>query len=199
MAYGDFDLQTVVQKFELARNEATNLFGEVEPFEPSDVLRGWLDEFARVALGINTDQARREYIIAPIMREVMRRSQRKINIFPGVTFNVDQARGLTGVCDDLIARSPEVYFVEAPVVAVVEVKKEDIPSGLGQCIAEMVAIQVFNERYGRTLPAAYGCVTSGSHWRFLKLKEKDLLIDRREYYLDDVAKILGILVGIARG
>ena len=198
MAYADFDLRTVMEKFELTRNEDVALFEKIEPLEPSDVLRGWLDEFAPVALGINTERARREYIIAPIMGEAKRRSHRKINVFPGVTFNVDQARGLTGVCDYLIAQSPEVFFVEAPILAVVEAKKEDIPSGLGQCIAEMVAIQIFNEKYGRTIPVAYGCVTSGSHWRFLNLKEKDLFIDRWEYYLDDVAKILGILVTIGR-
>jgi hypothetical protein len=199
MAYADFDLETVVQRFELARNEDTDLFEDVELLEPSDVLREWLDEFAPLALAINTEQARREYIIAPIMGEAMRRSRTRINVFPGVTFNVDQARGLTGVCDYLIARSAERYFVEAPVVAIVEAKKEDITSGLGQCVAEMVAIQLFNERKGKPLPVAHGCVTSGNLWKFLRLKGGALHIDAPEYYLRDVAKILGILVCIARG
>jgi len=45
----------------------------------------------------------------------------------------------------------------------------------------------------------FGCVTSGSVWRFLKLEGTTLYIDRPEYYLRDAAKILGILVSIARG
>ena len=47
--------------------------------------------------------------------------------------------------------------MEAPIVAVVEAKKEDLIAGLGQCVAEMVAIQMFNEREGTPMPAVYGC------------------------------------------
>ena len=96
------------------------------------------------------------------------------------------------------ARSSSRYFVEAPLVAVVEAKREDLTSGLGQCAAEMVAIQIFNEKDGRPTPVVYGAVTSGSNWRFLKLEGSTLFIDQPEYYLRDAAKILGILVGIAR-
>jgi hypothetical protein len=45
----------------------------------------------------------------------------------------------------------------------------------------------------------YGCVTSGSNWRFLRLQESQLAIDRREYYLREVGTILGILVQILGG
>ena len=36
-------------------------------------------------------------------------------------------------------------------------------------------------------------------WRFLKLAGTALSIDQPEYYLGDVAKVLGILISIARG
>jgi hypothetical protein len=199
MAYADFDLKTAVRKFQISRSEDSDLFQDVEPIEPSDILRGLLDEFGPVALGINTEQARREYIIAPILMEAKRRSPVAINVLPGVTLTVDPDRGLIGYCDYLIARSPELYYVESPIVAVVEAKKEDLIAGLGQAVAEMVAIQLFNEKDGTPVPAVYGCVTSGSDWRFLKLTGKDLFIDRREYHLDEVAKILGILVTCAQG
>jgi hypothetical protein len=87
--------------------------------------------------------------------------------------------------------------VEAPILAVVEAKREDISAGLGPCVAEMVAIQLFNEREGTPMPAAYGCVTSGNLWRFLKLAGKALAIDVPEYGLGHLAKILAILVHIA--
>ena len=106
---------------------------------------------------------------------------------------------MTGFCDFLLARSEEFYYLQGPILAVVEAKKEDIVAGLGQCAAEMVAIRLFNEREGTPLPAAFGCVTSGSVWRFLKLEGATLYIDRPEYYLREAAKILGILVSIARG
>jgi hypothetical protein len=106
---------------------------------------------------------------------------------------------LVGFCDFLIARSPEIYYVQGPILAVVEAKKEDLVAGLGQCVAEMVAIRLFNEREGTPVAAVFGCVTSGSNWRFLKLEGSTLFIDRPEYYPRDAAKILGILVSIARG
>ncbi len=197
MAFADFDLKTAVQRFQLSENRKTDLFNGVEPIEPSDHLRGWLAEFAPVALGVNTERARREYIIAPILAEVKRRSQVEINVLPGVLLSVDPAQGLTGYGDYLVTRSAEFYYVQAPLAAVVAAKREDLIAGLGQCVAEMVAIRLFNERKGTPIPAVYGCITSGNNWRFLKLKENDLFIDLPEYYLDDVVKLLGILIGIA--
>jgi hypothetical protein len=75
----------------------------------------------------------------------------------------------------------------------VEAKKEDIIAGLGQCVAEMVAAQIFNEREGNEISVIYGTVTSGTNWKFLKLEGKVVEIDLVEYYLTDVNKILGIL------
>jgi hypothetical protein len=199
MAYGDFDLRTAVHAFGLTEERSTDLFADVEALGPSDYLRGWLDEFAPVALGINTERARSEFIIAPILAEAKRQAGTTVNVLPGVAFEVDTAQGLTGYCDYLIARSPEIFYVQGPVLAVVEAKREDLVSGLGQCAAEMVAIRLFNEREGTPLPAVFGAVTSGSIWRFLRLAETVLSIDRLEYYLRDVPKILGILVRIARG
>lgn len=196
MAYADFDLKTAVQKFDLSKNESVDLFAHLEPIQPSDTLNQWLAEFAPVALGITTEQARRELIITPILAEAKRRSRLAINFFPGAPLSVDEARGLTGVCDYLITRSAEVYYVEAPILAVVEAKREDLSGGLGQCVAEMVAIQLFNQREGTPVPAAYGCVTSGNLWRFLKLEGNSLFIDMPEYGLGQLAKILAILVDI---
>ena len=135
-------------------------------------------------------------IIAPVLAEAKRRSPVAFNVFPGVALTVYEARGLSGVCDYLVSRSAEMYFVEAPVVTVVEAKKEDLGRDSANACAEMVAIQLFNEREGTPLPAAFGCVTSGNLWRFLKLEGTALSIDRSEYGLRDVAKILGILVSI---
>jgi hypothetical protein len=198
MAYAEFDLKKAVETFGLFEEDKTDLFKDVEPIEPSEFLRVWLEELAGVALGVSSEKARSEFIIAPMLVEMKRRSGGMVNVLPGVTFVVDQTQGLTGFCDYLIAQSREVYYVKAPVFAVVEAKREDLVAGLGQCAAEMVAIQIFNEREGKPLPAVHGCVTSGNLWRFLRLAGKKLNIDLPEYYLRDAGKILGILVTIAR-
>ncbi len=199
MSYADYDLRTAVQTFGLTERRDTDMFAAVGPLEPSGFLRVWLDEFAPLALGVNSERARSEFIIAPVLAETQRRAEHKVNVLPGVAFDVDKTRGLTGFCDYLVARSQEIFYVQGPILAVVEAKKEDLVSGLGQCAAEMVAIGLFNEREGTPVPAVFGCVTSGSIWRFLKLEGSTLFIDKPEYYLRDAPKILGILVSIARG
>jgi hypothetical protein len=195
MEFSDFDLRTAVHTFALTEERNTDLFAGVDLLEPSEFLRIWLDTFAPVALGVNSEKARSEFIIAPMLGEAKLRAGTSVNVLPGVTFDVDKAQGLTGFCDFLIARSPEIYYIQSPIVAVVEAKKEDLIAGLGQCVAAMVAIRLFNERDGTPIPAIFGCVTSGSIWRFLKLEGSRLFIDRPEYYLRDAAKVLGILVG----
>ena len=76
-----------------------------------------------------------------MLLELRRIFDRKISFFSGIEFNIDKERGLNGFCDFLISCSPEQLFVKAPVIAIVEAKNENIMSGIGQCIAEMVAAQ----------------------------------------------------------
>jgi hypothetical protein len=196
MSFSDFDLRRAVDTFGLEEDRDSDLFATVAPLAPSEFLRTWLEEFAPVALGINTEKARSEFIIAPVLAEARRRAVGPANLLPGVTLDVDRERGLSGICDFIITRSGEYYYLRGPLLAVVEAKKEDLIAGLGQCAAAMVAIREFNAREGTNLQAVYGCVTSGSIWRFLRFAGSCLSIDRQEYYLHDVAKVIGIVVHI---
>jgi hypothetical protein len=196
MAFSDFDLRRALDTFGLTEVRDVDLFADVAPLEPSSFVRVWLEEFAPVAIGVNSEKARSEFIIAPLLAEARRRAVGPANVLPGITLDVDRERGLSGFCDFVIARSAEFYFLRGPVVAVVEAKREDLIGGLGQCAAAMIALRLFNERDGVTLPAVYGCVTSGTVWRFLRLCEAELTIDRQEYYLRDAGKIVGILVHV---
>lgn len=193
MSYRDFTIPDIKQKLGLHLEEDTSLYEDVEPVQPSPALAAWLDENAPLALGINTEKARSELIIAPILLEVRRIFGKQIGFFSGRELNVDQARGLVGVCDFLLSLSPERYVVTAPLFVATEAKNEDMPAGLPQCLAEMVAVREFNARAGVTLPSVHGVVTTGSNWRFLKLAGENAWIDRQEYYLHDLPRILGIL------
>jgi activator of 2-hydroxyglutaryl-CoA dehydratase len=152
-----------------------------------------------LALGSNSEKARSEMIIAPILVDLRRQLQERVNLFSGIEFDVDKDKGLNGFCDFIISESPEQLFINAPVITLVEAKREDIMAGLGQCVAEMVAAQIFNEREGNDIPVVYGAVTSGTNWRFLRLEEQVIEIDLIEYYLSDVNKILGILASAVKG
>ncbi len=101
---------------------------------------------------------------------------------------------MNGVCDFVLSLSPEQLEVEAPAVMIVEAKKSDLNPGIGQCIAEMIAAQKFNEINNQSIPTIYGSVTNGTVWRFLQLTEQTVTIDFTDYPLPPIDVILGILV-----
>jgi hypothetical protein len=196
MAYSDFKLKELIKQFSLILKDKNDLFAEVSPVQPTEYLEFTLKYNLPVAGEINTEKARSEMIIAPILLEVRRRVGDRISLFSGRDFNVDLELGLNGACDFLLGISDSQLVINAPVVAIVEAKKEDIIGGLGQCVAEMIAAQLFNEQEGNQVTNIYGVVTSGTAWRFLKLESKTVSVDVVEYYITNLEKILGIFIAI---
>ena len=194
MAYSDFTLQEVAQRFQLVIEEQHNLFAAVPEVVPGDFLCALLDENVPLALALSTEKARSELMIAPVLVEVRKLAHRQISLFSGVDFPVDATQGLTGVCDFLIAQSREQFFIHAPGVVIVEAKNENFKAGMGQCSATMMAAQCFNARAGTGLTIIYGAVTTGNVWKFLQLEEHTLFIDLPEHHIERVGKILGILL-----
>ena len=193
MAYSDFKLSELIKTFGLTISETVDLFADVQEVECSDNLAFNLKENLPLAVAIGTEKARSEMIIAPILLEMKRRLKHQISLFSGTDFSVDFDKGLNGVCDFIISLSPEQLYVRAPVVTLVEAKNDNIKSGLGQCVAEMIAAQLFNEREENNIPAIYGVVTTGELWKFLKLEGKLVSIDLSNYPVGNANKILGIL------
>lgn len=193
MAYSDFSLSSVKKAFQLKLIEETDLFQESPELEPSPLLQEILKENLSLALASNTEKARSEMIIAPILIDLRKQFANHIGIFSGINFTVDISQGLNGNCDFLISYSEELLLISAPIITLVEAKKEDLNGGLGQCIAEMIAAQYFNQQEGNEIREIYGAVTSGTIWKFLKLTDNNVWIDLTEYYLDNLPKILGIL------
>jgi hypothetical protein len=194
MAYSDFTLARVKKELGIDVVEGVSLFATVGPVKGSDLLRQLLDRDGGLATLINTEKARSEFLIAPILAEVRQQSNHQVSLFSGSSFNVDAEKGLIGFCDFILSQSAEQIDVTAPVVTIVEAKNESVIGGLGQCIASMVAAQIFNQRSGIVREAIYGAVTSGTNWRFLKLVGSRAWVDDREYFVNDVDQILGILM-----
>ncbi|WP_375474067.1 hypothetical protein [uncultured Nostoc sp.] len=194
MAYSDFKLIEVIDSFGLIIHESSGLFANVQEQECSDLLSTILKENVDLAVAISSEKARSEMIISPILLEIRRKFNYEISFFSGVDFTVDSQRGLNGFCDFILSLSSEQLLVRSPVVVLVESKNENLRSGLAQCIAEMVAAQLFNERGGNNqIKAIYGAVTIGTIWQFIKLEGNLVSIDLSEYYIKDIKKILGIL------
>ncbi len=196
MAYSNFTLKTVEKEFELESVEHTGIFADIESVTLSAELTNALARNVPLAATINTEKARSELIVAPILVELREQFDRKISLFSGIDFNVDAENGLTGVCDFLVSLSPRQSYVEAPIIALVEAKNLDLKLGLGQCVAEMIAAQCFNTERGNDISWIYGASTTGIEWQFLKLRGKCLHIDMMTYQIAQCDRILGILASM---
>ncbi len=195
MAYSDFkSIEQVEQLFDVSVTSGPSLFRHAAAVAPSLQLIAILEENVPLALNINTEKARSEMIIAPVLIEVRKLFQHNVSLFSGVEFNVDPARSLDGYCDFLLSGSPDQVFVTEPVACIVEAKNENIKSGYAQCIATMIGAQSFNAQRSNPLDAILGVVTTGSNWKFLILRGNLVSIDFEEYLISDVRKILGIFM-----
>ncbi len=148
MAFGDFTFPQVLHDLGLSMIEA-DLFPNVEPVAIRPEFHSHLDFGTKLALAINTEKARSEFIIAPVLLELKRLVGDRLGIFSGVPLEGDAARGLNGICDFLLTMSGRQLVLERPLVAIVEAKNDNVFSGLGQCIAAMFAAHLVNEREGR--------------------------------------------------
>ncbi|BAY90798.1 MULTISPECIES: hypothetical protein [unclassified Tolypothrix] len=193
MAYSDFTLNKFKKDFNIYIDEEVDLFADIAPREISDQLLTTLEETTELALAINTEKARSEMIITPILLEIRRQANYQISLFSGSDFNVDAEKGLNGYCDFVISRSKEQLTINAPVIIIVEAKNENIKSGLGQCMAAMLAAQIFNEQEKNEIKTIYGAVTTGDIWKFMKLEGVNLFVDLNNYYIKELSKIVGIL------
>jgi hypothetical protein len=198
MAYDDFPLEALIEQFGLKTDEQGDYFAAVPPATISEGLQRHLRQYVSRAIAIGTEKARSEFIIAPVLVELLEQATEPVSIFSGVEFNPDPERGLRGVCDFLLSLSPEQLTVRAPVVALVEAKIENLKLVINQCIAEMVAAQVFNRDRKNAIETVFGVVTTGTAWLFLRLKESTVFLDRTEYHISQAGKVVGILLAMLR-
>ncbi len=192
MAFRDFTFPEVQQLLGVSVTEA-ELFADTPAATLREGFAVMIRDGADLALAVNTDKARSEFIIAPVLLELRRTLTGSFGLFSGIEFNVDVARGLNGFCDFILTKLPRQIILTAPLVTIVEAKNDNLRSGLGPCIAAMVAAQEFNRKAGTTIATVHGVVTTGSAWKFLQLRESDVVVDIDEYYIVDLAKSWGFL------
>lgn len=197
MAFRDFTFPEVGEKLGLVIRD-----GDLFPNPPSIHVRkdlvDYLQEGFELAQAISTEKAKSEFLIAPILFELRRMTNRRFKLFSGTDWKVDPDRGLNGYCDFLLTWGLSQYYVSAPFAAIVEAKNDLVPTGLGQCIAAMYAATVANERAHQPISPIYGVVSTGSVWKFLQLRDSVVTLDNREYLLGDLSQLFGVLDLITR-
>lgn len=190
MAYTDFTLESAETELGVTSRPGV-LFPGLQPLAVQDWLRQHLER--GMSLALLSEKARSEFIVAPILLGVRELSGERVAILSGQRLDVDPARRLQGECDFILAWSDPVPRLRAPILTIVEAKKNDIEAGLGQCVSQMVAAQLYNDRGGQKLPAVFGCVTTGEDWQFLRLVAAEVTIDQKRFYIDNVGGILAAL------
>ena len=190
MAFTDFSLDALRLTFGLSIRQEP-LFSTVGPIAVPPWLRETLGKGMPLALG--SEKARSEFIIAPILLSLRDLNHNQISIYSGQRLEGDPAVGLSGECDFLLTSTPLLPIIQAPIISLVEAKKNDIESGLGQCAAQMLGAQRFNARDHNGIETIYGCVTTGEVWQLLRLDDVSLVIDTERYYINELELILGVM------
>lgn len=191
MAYSDFTFAKLRKRFSISQ-ESVYLFDGlmVAPVAPSARLLEDLKEAEQMPL--QTEKAKSEYIIAPLVKDLKRRHPH-ISIFSGYTLNIDVDNELNGAPDFMISKRPRIVEIEAPLFCIMETKNKTVEEGYAQCAAEMYAASLFNEQMNEPLTAIYGAVTNGFDWVFMKYEDKNIQIDRGRYYLGNLSQLLGVI------
>jgi hypothetical protein len=105
-----------------------------------------------------------ERIISPIL-ELVSDQYELLKLWSHVPYNVDQAKGLVGEPDYLVAPRTKYGDMGIPPLCIVEAKKDNFEEGWTQALAEMVAASL------QGIEVCYGVVTTGKIWEFGKLEQ----------------------------
>jgi hypothetical protein len=196
MAYADFTLDSVEKALGLTIRPG-DLFPGLEPLPvPAWVVESL--ERGKIGAALVSEKARSEFMVVPILLAARESITEDLTIFSGQRLDVDPTLGLVGECDFILALTPAIPRLKAPLVTILEAKKGDIEAGLGQCIAQTVAARLFNEREGEPAGPIFGCVTTGDDWQFFRLDELAVILDRKRLYLVNPGDILAMLRAIFR-
>ena len=158
-----------------------------EPRSPSGYFRETLRKL-KAHFDLSLSESAKSLLIDAILLEA-------IDPFPALKVWKEaplQSAGLTGSADYLVAGQGAVY--QAPLLCVVEAKKDDFEQGLAQCLAELWACEEINREY----PAIelYGAVTNATVWRFYKIDLEHRIHASPAYAETQLDVILGILHGV---
>ncbi len=192
MSYSRLKLADVKEKYGVDRQLNVGLFKDIEERQVSDLLKQTIVANRELAGNIGTEKARSELLIMPVFVELYRQAENRISLFSGVELNVDKERDLNGEVDFLFSRHFQTSIVSAPIVMVAEAKRDDFDKGAAQCMAEMIAAKIFNERKGKP-EEVFGVITNGTIWQFAKFRNEEIIEVSGDFLLENIEKIIGIL------
>lgn len=132
-------------------------------------------------VSITSVQARREFLIAPIIRQICRQTHKRVRVEYPITVN------------DWLKGTLDYYFSD---LLVIEAKRDNLDHGFTQLAVEMIALDQWTNSDN---PILYGAVTTGNDWRFGEFHRQQRLIiqDLKLYRVPEELEILiSILIGL---
>jgi hypothetical protein len=156
----------------------------VSPTRLAD-LRTRIDE-SLPFINLSNEVARREFLISPVLLEVVSRTHAKIS----AEYPLEVDLNLKGTLD---------YFLRAKNwLPVIEAKNADLQRGFTQLAVELIALDKWITDKSKTL---YGAISIGDVWRFGVLDRRKKLItqDLKLYPVPDALEgLLSVLIAILK-
>ncbi|MGB8688585.1 MAG: hypothetical protein WCD53_14785 [Microcoleus sp.] len=87
MPYSQFSIEQIKTNFGITLTRTVDLFADIPEIEPSSFLKETLQFNLPLALEINSEKARSELIVAPILVEIKKRLPERMSLFSGLEFN----------------------------------------------------------------------------------------------------------------
>jgi hypothetical protein len=168
--------------FSLDKNEQTFPQGKIVE-ERTEQLKQRIRENLPL-ISLNNETAKREFLIAPVLMEVLHYTRSKLK----TEFPINVNEQLKGNLD---------YYLEgANNLLIIEAKNTDLESGFTQLAVELIALNQITSSKSNKL---YGAVSTGNIWQFviLEREQKRLIQDLTLLRVpNDLDILLPILVGI---
>ena len=135
-------------------------------------------------IGINSEAAKREFMIAPILMNLIDYVHPKIKVEFPLTFN----HQLKGTLDYYLQSKDDLLIIEA--------KNSDLERGFMQLAVELIALDKWTDKQA---PILYGAVSTGSIWQFAVLDRKNKMItqDLNLFRVPtDLTELFNVLIAI---
>jgi hypothetical protein len=137
-------------------------------------------------ISLTSETARREFLIAPVIMELIHYTHAKVRVEYGLNIN----HQLKGVVD---------YYIKADnQLLVIEAKNADLERGIVQLAVELIA---FDNWSPIDHPILYGAVSIGNIWQFVILhrESKEITQDLNLYRVpNDLETLMKILVALMK-
>lgn len=136
-------------------------------------------------INFNSELAKREFLIAPLLIELTRQTDIKIEVEYPI------------YCNEKLAGSLDYLLTSKQDLIVIEAKKKDLDSGFNQLAAELIALDDYEDN--AEITTLYGAVTLGEIWKFATLERKTRLLckDINSYVIPThTEEVFAILMGI---